>query len=94
VPKDLRSEYHLPFKTNEIIYKNVNTYGPALALFTNSGGDLAKRPRNFGVFVFNGRGWGHGVGMSQWGAYNMAKQGYSYEQILYYYYKNSVIAKE
>ena len=93
VPKASRREYNMPFYANEIIYKNVNVYGPVLALFRNSRGDLANRPRNFGIYVFNGKGWGHGVGMSQWGAYNMAKQGYSYEQILYYYYKNSVIAK-
>src|SRR5690349_9308528 len=37
-------------------------------------------------FVFNGRGWGHGVGMCQVGAYGLAKQGWSYEQILKAYY--------
>jgi stage II sporulation protein D len=38
-------------------------------------------------FVVNGRGFGHGVGMSQWGAYNMARQGKSYLQILAEYYR-------
>lgn len=37
-------------------------------------------------FVVNGRGFGHGVGMSQWGAYNMARQNYNYQQILQQYY--------
>lgn len=37
-------------------------------------------------FTFNGRGYGHGVGMSQWGAYGMAQQGYSYEEILKHYF--------
>jgi stage II sporulation protein D len=37
-------------------------------------------------FVFNGRGWGHGVGMCQVGAYGLAKQGWSFEQILKAYY--------
>ena len=37
-------------------------------------------------FVFKGRGFGHGVGMSQFGALEMAKQGYSYEEILNHYY--------
>ncbi len=37
-------------------------------------------------FAFDGRGWGHGVGMSQWGAYEMAKQGHTYEEILKYYF--------
>jgi stage II sporulation protein D len=36
--------------------------------------------------VFEGRGWGHGVGLCQWGAYFMAKQDYTAEQILKYYY--------
>lgn len=38
------------------------------------------------VFTINGRGYGHGVGMSQWGAYGMAEQGYSYEDILTHYF--------
>ena len=37
-------------------------------------------------FVFIGRGWGHGVGMCQVGAYGLAKQGFSAEQILKSYY--------
>lgn len=39
-----------------------------------------------GVFVLNGTGWGHHVGMSQWGARAMAEQGFSYEEILKFYY--------
>ncbi len=34
------------------------------------------------------KGYGHGVGMSQYGANNMAKEGYNYEEILKYYYQN------
>lgn len=37
-------------------------------------------------FTFNGAGWGHGVGMSQYGAYGMALEGYKAEQILEHYY--------
>jgi stage II sporulation protein D len=37
-------------------------------------------------WVFNGRGFGHGIGMGQWGAYNQALQGRSYQQILQFYY--------
>ncbi len=37
-------------------------------------------------FVMNGRGWGHGIGMSQWGAYGYATHGWSYRQILTHYY--------
>ncbi|MGI6163863.1 MAG: SpoIID/LytB domain-containing protein [Bacillota bacterium] len=38
------------------------------------------------TFLFHGRGWGHGVGMSQWGARAMAGQGADFSQILMYYY--------
>ncbi len=37
-------------------------------------------------FVVQGRGYGHGVGMSQYGAVEMAKQGKNYRDILLYYY--------
>lgn len=42
--------------------------------------------------TFTGSGWGHGLGMSQYGALGMAKQGYNYQEILKYYY-NSVEIK-
>jgi SpoIID/LytB domain protein len=38
-------------------------------------------------FVFSGRGFGHGIGMSQWGMQGMARTGASAEQILKHYYK-------
>jgi stage II sporulation protein D len=37
-------------------------------------------------YLFEGHGFGHGVGMSQWGAQGMAQGGASYEQILRHYY--------
>ncbi len=37
-------------------------------------------------FRFVGGGFGHGVGMSQTGAYNLGEKGYSYQQILQFYY--------
>jgi stage II sporulation protein D len=39
-----------------------------------------------------GRGYGHGIGMSQWGAHNMATQGYSYQQILGHFYQGALLA--
>jgi stage II sporulation protein D len=45
-------------------------------------------------FVFSGKGNGHGVGMSQWGARGLAEQGYDYQYILKYYYKNVTIEKD
>ncbi len=40
-----------------------------------------------GRFVFTGRGFGHGVGMSQWGAEAMGRGGATTEQILLHYYQ-------
>ena len=37
-------------------------------------------------YIIEGKGYGHGVGMSQWGAKKMAEEGYSYEEILKHYY--------
>ena len=42
-------------------------------------------------YIFNGTGFGHGVGMSQYGAKGMAEQGYSYEQILKHYFTGTAL---
>ncbi len=47
----------------------------------------------FTGFVFTGRGWGHGVGMCQVGAYGLARQGLSYAQILKTYYSGIELSK-
>jgi SpoIID/LytB domain protein len=43
--------------------------------------------------VVNGRGFGHGVGMSQWGAQGLAKDGHSFDQILIHYYQGIVVER-
>ena len=40
-----------------------------------------------GKFIFEGRGWGHGIGYSQYGIWDLARLGYGYETILRYYQK-------
>jgi stage II sporulation protein D len=44
-------------------------------------------------FIFTGRGWGHGVGMCQFGAYGLAKQGLTVDQILKTYYTGIEVTK-
>jgi stage II sporulation protein D len=41
------------------------------------------------LFVIDGRGWGHGVGMSQYGARGYAQAGWGYERILAHYYRGT-----
>ena len=57
---------------------------------------LGLRSTDFDIEVLDNikittRGYGHGVGMSQYGANEMAKLGYNYEDILKYYYQNTEI---
>ncbi|KUK31511.1 MAG: Sporulation stage II protein D [Thermoanaerobacterales bacterium 50_218] len=46
-----------------------------------------------GALVVSGRGHGHGVGMSQWGAYYFAREGKSPEEIIKYYYSGVTVDK-
>lgn len=43
------------------------------------------------AYIVDGKGWGHGLGMSQWGAKSMADQGFTFEQILTHYYTGTHI---
>jgi len=49
---------------------------------TNNLRIISKEP----TFILYGKGYGHGLGMSQWGAKGLAEQGYNYLQILQHYY--------
>ena len=44
-------------------------------------------------YIFHGRGYGHGVGMCQWGAKGMSEEGKTYQEILEFYYPKAVIKK-
>ena len=61
----------------------------AVPVLLASGARAQQEPGTVSVttFVVRGHGWGHGLGMPQWGALGMAKQGSSYDRILGYYYR-------
>ena len=44
-------------------------------------------------FLLSGKGWGHGVGMCQWGAKGRGENGFKYEEILKHYYKDVKFTK-
>lgn len=46
-----------------------------------------------GQIVLRGGGFGHGIGMSQYGARGMAEKGYNYKEIIDYYFENVVIKR-
>lgn len=62
-------------------------------------GKLSLRSNYFNIVQNNDKvtittkGFGHGVGMSQYGALGMAKEGYTYDKILKHYYLNTEIKK-
>jgi len=68
-------------------YPSPSRQGPPLPVTIPSGW-FTVGPRK-GAVVLTGRGWGHGVGMVQWGAYGKARRGLSAGQILAYYYGGS-----
>lgn len=51
------------------------------------------RVSNPAAFSFSGGGWGHGLGMSQWGAKQMATDGKTYDEIIKHYYSGVIIDK-
>lgn len=49
--------------------------------------------KSSGDYVFSGMGWGHGIGMSQYGAKGMAEAGFNYKEILTHYFKGTEVVK-
>ncbi len=43
------------------------------------------------VLAVSGHGWGHGLGLSQWGAYGYARHGWTYTRILAHYYPGTTL---
>jgi stage II sporulation protein D len=65
---------------------------------------LSNAPETFGkvsatsegipsAYYFSGAGWGHGVGLCQWGSKGMGEAGYTYRQILGTYYPGTVLCE-
>ena len=63
--------------------------GPATTGTTVAATTTASIARS--VVVVSGHGWGHGLGLSQWGAYGYAKHGWTYDRILAHYYPGTTL---
>ena len=63
----------------------------ALASVAAGAGQATAAPPSPTAFVLAGGGWGHGVGMSQWGAFGQAKAGRDYRSILAHYYPGTTL---
>ena len=49
------------------------------------------RSSGIGDYIFRGKGWGHGVGLSQWGSKALADQGWDHRKILAFYFPGTVL---
>lgn len=78
--KDAEGEKEIPG------YKFRLALDPNLIKSTNFDVKITKK----GI-IFNGSGWGHGVGMCQWGAFGMARRRHNYKKILEYYYPEAKV---
>jgi SpoIID/LytB domain protein len=64
-----------------------------VALAPSASAEIVVRPSD-GVLRVKGHGWGHGRGMSQWGAHGAASKGLSYTQILKFYYPGTAFGSQ
>lgn len=86
-------------KTLELDYEGGKKVQACAKDFRALMGSNAMRSTNFYIskegetIILSGKGWGHGVGLCQYGALGMAKKGYSYRQILEFYYPKARIMK-
>jgi stage II sporulation protein D len=79
--------------TTTTIPKAVTTTAPATTTTTTTTTTPAlTQSASASALVFTGHGWGHGVGMAQWGANGYAQHGWDYRQILAHYYQGTTVA--
>jgi stage II sporulation protein D len=64
----------------------------ALSLMVPAVASAAAPARSAGTFAITGAGFGHGIGMSQYGALGFAEHGWSYQGILGHYYQGTTLA--
>ena len=75
-------------KINGVLFKGTDIYNKLKIRSTDF--SLVQDKDNV---IIKTRGYGHGVGMSQYGAYGMATRGYDYKEILTHYYKGTKLKK-
>jgi stage II sporulation protein D len=67
--------------------------GIAVVLVSAVAAASAASSRAATALIVTGHGWGHGVGMSQWGAYGYALHGWKYRRILAHYYPGTKMSR-
>lgn len=79
-------EFELSEPDENGYYKAVNVYDDTIITTFLQREELTYTASKTGNFVIVGKGWGHGIGMSQYGANDLAEVGAEYDQIIKAYY--------
>ncbi len=69
------------------------TTAPATTTTATTTTNTVTTSNSSSTLVFTGHGWGHGMGMSQWGAYGYALHGWTYTAILGHYYTGTTVGR-
>lgn len=80
-------------RIKEIVINNKKFAGSDIATSLDLRSSYFEIFQDNNTVIINTKGYGHGVGMSQYGAEAMSENGYTYEQILKYYYQGVEIKK-
>jgi stage II sporulation protein D len=80
-------------RVKEILINNKKFTGSEIATSLSLRSSFFEIIQDNNTVIINTKGYGHGVGMSQYGAEAMSVNGYTYEQILKYYYQGVEIKK-
>jgi stage II sporulation protein D len=74
--------------SNNIRFVLKNSKG---SILPSSNFDVQKQSGN--KYIFKGKGFGHGVGMCQWGSIKLSKQGINFKEILNFYFPKTEIKR-
>lgn len=93
------NELELDFINNQSKIKSVKLYGNNIRYIIRTADNKSiLESNNFDIrkdsydnIIIKGKGYGHGVGLCQWGALEQSREGKTYEEILYFYYPGTTI---
>lgn len=89
VPSLLYGAYAVGAGSAVQLGSRVSAVGAGSSVYISAASQSAPR----GSFTFDGRGHGHGIGLSQYGAKGMAEAGYTYDKILAHYYVGTTLSE-
>jgi len=82
--KQTNRKTHIPIQNDSIPLKKIRQDFQLRSTF------FSYEPKNDKIII-SGKGYGHGVGLSQEGAMEMAREGYNFKEIIKFYYKNVML---